>query len=209
MHRKIKAFTIIELLIVAAIIGVLAVVIVLNYASAKQKARDSRRVSDLDSIKSALEMFREANGRYPKQQSEDSLSAGYMCNSRWCTTGLCDDSATTNQYTRPINTSQLWIGGLVCNESGTVSNVCQAKADYMSSLPLDPKNPTTGSSLSCSAITGPLFFYAYHITADALGYKLYARMENNTALMTNDGGLSNNVYEVFNAYGQSLPSGPN
>ena len=54
-----KGFTLVELLIVIAILAVLAaaVVIVLNPAELLAQARDSQRVNDLDTLKSALSIY--------------------------------------------------------------------------------------------------------------------------------------------------------
>ncbi len=60
-----KGFTLIELLIVIAIIGILSVVSMVNYIEIRQKARDSKRKSDLSQIQSALDLFRADNGSYP------------------------------------------------------------------------------------------------------------------------------------------------
>ncbi len=60
-----KGFTLIELLIVIVIIGVLATFLVSNYIGVSQRARDSRRKSDLKQIQAALELIRSDTGRYP------------------------------------------------------------------------------------------------------------------------------------------------
>ncbi len=60
-----KAFTLIELLIVIAIIAILATLIFVNVASARKKARDVKRKADLKNLQTALEMYNEANGSYP------------------------------------------------------------------------------------------------------------------------------------------------
>ena len=54
-----KGFTLIELLVVIAILAVLAVVVVLtlNPAGLLQEARDSNRISDMASIKSAISLY--------------------------------------------------------------------------------------------------------------------------------------------------------
>ncbi|MFA4996086.1 MAG: type II secretion system protein [Patescibacteria group bacterium] len=54
MKIKSKAFTLVELLIVMAIIGVLAAIVVVNLTRSQKISRDARRVADLDTINTAL-----------------------------------------------------------------------------------------------------------------------------------------------------------
>lgn len=55
-NNKRGGFTLIEMLVVVAIIGLLASVVVVGVGGARQKARDAKRVADLRSIQSYLEM---------------------------------------------------------------------------------------------------------------------------------------------------------
>ncbi|MBI1387275.1 MAG: prepilin-type N-terminal cleavage/methylation domain-containing protein [bacterium] len=57
MKRK-NAFTLIELLIVVAIIGILAAIAVPNFLNAQMKAKISRVYADQKAVASALEMYR-------------------------------------------------------------------------------------------------------------------------------------------------------
>jgi len=50
-------FTLIELLVVIAIIGLLSTLAVISLTSARLKARDSRRVSDIKQVQTALELY--------------------------------------------------------------------------------------------------------------------------------------------------------
>ncbi len=60
-YKKQKGFTLIELLVVIAIIAILAVVVVLtlNPAELLRQARDSNRISDFATLKSALALYEE------------------------------------------------------------------------------------------------------------------------------------------------------
>ncbi len=71
-NKQKKGFTLIELLVVIAIIAILAAVIIATTTGAQVQARDSRRVSDLDSIKTALELYNNKEGHYPIQNSPNS-----------------------------------------------------------------------------------------------------------------------------------------
>ncbi len=65
IRRSRQGFTLIELLVVISIIGVLASVVLASLNSARQKARNARRVSDLHQIALALEMYYDSNNSYP------------------------------------------------------------------------------------------------------------------------------------------------
>jgi len=64
---KQKGFTLIELLVVIAIIGILASVVLVSLNSARKKARDSKRLSDLKQIQLAIELYYDDKGYYPKE----------------------------------------------------------------------------------------------------------------------------------------------
>jgi len=63
-HEK-KGFTLIELLVVIAIIGILATIVLVSLNTARQKARDVRRIGDLRQVALALEMYYDDNRSYP------------------------------------------------------------------------------------------------------------------------------------------------
>lgn len=71
MHRQKtkaqKGFTIIELLVVIVVIGILSGVLVsvVNSSEVRAKARDSQRKTDLEKIKTALELYLADNRNYP------------------------------------------------------------------------------------------------------------------------------------------------
>lgn len=66
MRNRQRAFTLIELLIVVAIIGILAAIAVPNFLNAQVRAQVTRVIADMKAATDALEMFRLDNRRYIK-----------------------------------------------------------------------------------------------------------------------------------------------
>ncbi len=60
-----RAFTLIELLIVVAIIAILAAIAVPNFLEAQVRAKISRAVSDMRALQTALETYRIDTNQYP------------------------------------------------------------------------------------------------------------------------------------------------
>jgi len=72
-HRKRGAkngFTLIELLVVIAIIGLLSSTVLASLNTARAKARDARRISDMKQLQLAIELFFDDFGYYPRQNAD-------------------------------------------------------------------------------------------------------------------------------------------
>jgi len=66
-------FTLVELLVVISIIGILATLLLANYSSTRERARDAQRKSDLRNIQTALRMFYNDFNRYPSSNSSGQI----------------------------------------------------------------------------------------------------------------------------------------
>lgn len=67
-----KGFTLVEILIVVVILGILAAIVIPQFTSASETAKGSSLVSQLQTIRSQLELYQvQHNGNYPSQTQAD------------------------------------------------------------------------------------------------------------------------------------------
>ncbi len=59
-----KGFTLIELLVVIAIIALLSTLAVVSLGNIREQGRDVKRLSDMDAVKTSLELVRNEKGAY-------------------------------------------------------------------------------------------------------------------------------------------------
>ena len=68
-----RGFTLIELLVVVSLIGILATLVIANMNSARERARDTNRKSDLRNIQTALRLYYNDNSSYPAKAVVDAV----------------------------------------------------------------------------------------------------------------------------------------
>ena len=137
MWRKGKGFTLIELMVVIAIILILALIAIPAYRNMQIRAKRSRAMADLKTIATALEAFYTDWGKYPQQ------TAGEMSDAT--VAELSGGSgASINVSTAYTATGEK--GGIVYLE-----NVGKM---------FDPFNPTKRYYYVCSADSGPYYIWS-------------------------------------------------
>jgi prepilin-type N-terminal cleavage/methylation domain-containing protein len=184
-----KGFTLIELLVVIAIIAVLSVVVILslNPAALLQQARDSNRISDMATLKSAISLYL-ADVSSPNLASS-TVTSPYVTVFTTVATTTAPSTAvwgvesyfttSTATTTRSVNS----LGWLPVNFSAISSGA------PIGSLPIDPTN------------SGNLY-YGYAATSSNLTFKITSHMESakytfpsTSDIQSPDGGLSTSTYE--------------
>lgn len=99
-----KGFTLVELLVVIAIIGLLSTLAVVALGSARAKARDARRISDIKQIQTALELYNADQGVYPDGTGGITLGTGtalVLCDAGF----VADESSCGTVYMGQVPTN--------------------------------------------------------------------------------------------------------
>lgn len=110
-----KGFTLIELLVVIAIIGLLSTLAVVSLNSARTKARDARRQSDMKQISTAMELYYSENETYPTN------------NAAGCTAAAADQIAGADA-----------VGALETMCGGPGYSITDGTATFLAVIPADP-----------------------------------------------------------------------
>ncbi|MBI4224777.1 MAG: type II secretion system protein [Candidatus Sungbacteria bacterium] len=156
--NRYQGFTLIELLVVISIIGVLASIVLASLNSARVKARDARRIADLNQIRTALNFYYDSNNAYP--------SVGgwvYSISSSAWIPGLSPTYISTVPID-PVNTGcpagSPWTGGSAyCYVYGYPQYTFPQTYDLVALLE-DPNNPQ-----NCALPNGGKF-WKYHTDTD-------------------------------------------
>jgi len=112
MKIKQRGFTLIELLVVIAIIGLLSTMAVVSLNSARGKARDARRLSDIKQLSTILEM----------EATEGSIVTALTgCGIDGLTTACSNTGAIATQFPNFLDPST---PGTACNCSAALAATC-------------------------------------------------------------------------------------
>lgn len=200
MTNKRKGFTLIELILTITILAVLVAILVvaLNPAEQLQRARDAKRVADLDALKTALNLYL-AQATATVNMSGDS-TPNNRCIGGGGTVSLFTNTngaaATSTPFTATVNGIGQYIATTTSVASGTSwlpALIGQTPGGSpIAVLPLDPTNGT-GSSVTR--------YYAYGCRSSNNTFEITTRLEStyfNTDINIDatDGGNSATVYEV-------------
>jgi prepilin-type N-terminal cleavage/methylation domain-containing protein len=125
LKKSTKGFTLIEILIVVAIIGILASVVVVGLGPAQKRGRDARRASDLRSVQTALELYYGKNTKYPNAAITDWKSLADILLAADLGVSQIPSDPTTNKeylYATDVNGTTYILGATLDDPSNALLN---------------------------------------------------------------------------------------
>jgi len=123
--KKNVGFSLMELLIVIALIGILTAVVSVSFSFIQKKSRDARRIGDMKAIQNAFEQYYVTNKSYPAACAIDSeyLPGGIPLDPKGgalYTTGTCD----ATQYCFCAALEVAITAGVSCGDSPPTNAFC-------------------------------------------------------------------------------------
>lgn len=118
--RSQRGFTLAEVLIVIALLGILASVVVLNFGGSDRVANERALQSNVQSLRSAIQLYKTDHGRYPCSTGDH----GYPCS----------EQAFRYKLTRFTNKA---------GQTSTTKNANYAYGPYLDKFPEEPFTQST------------------------------------------------------------------
>ncbi|MEK7480646.1 MAG: prepilin-type N-terminal cleavage/methylation domain-containing protein [Patescibacteria group bacterium] len=132
-----RGFTIIELLIVMALIALLASLVLATIGSTRERSRDARREADIKEIQNALDLYSVTNRAFP----------------------ICASEVVINGESDCLSVQLIAVGAagqVATDPSGKASGVCGNPANYVYCYVSDGRTYELRYNLETSSIPGKL-----------------------------------------------------
>jgi prepilin-type N-terminal cleavage/methylation domain-containing protein len=137
IKKNSKGFTIVELLIVIVVIGILAALVLNSFRGVQERARDTKRRTDVNAQASQLEVYYTDNGGYPTY-------TGQIDTDSWITANL--KGADLNAWRAPNQTAN------------SMTNSATPDKDHYGYQPLQNDGTTACTTSPCAKFK--LYWYS-------------------------------------------------
>lgn len=124
-----KGFTLIELLVVISLIGVLATLVLANLNSARERARDAGRKSDLRNIQTALRLYYNDTSSYPTSSAGAPVACDGTCSwgqQPWSNDGITYMGTLPGD---PLSPTQVYTYTYIDDDNYTLSACLENSSD--------------------------------------------------------------------------------
>lgn len=146
-------FTLIEILVVIAVIGVLASVILASFSDARKKGRDLQRVSAVKELQKALELYYDSqNYQYPPDLA--TLAGPTSCGNSYCIVSIPKDPVGAAAYPYFVCGDSYHLGAGLENSGNTVLGADRDLAPMCAGDSIDGRLEDGTASAACQAGSG-------------------------------------------------------
>ena len=162
-NKNFSSFTLVEMLVVVAVVGILASALLVSLGGSRAKARDARRISDLREVQNALELYYDREEKYPKISNPGSESSWEELK-----TALKNAGITSSIPDDPINEGEYFYVYANCGTNNNQEYILRARLEkYSFVLSSDLDNGDTycssnSPSLDCGANDDSDRYYCVH-----------------------------------------------
>ena len=160
MKNSSYGFTLIELLVVIVIIGILSSLLIVNFASSRSRARDIRRKTDLNQVKTALRLYYNDFQQYPTNSGSQIRGCGASGNTT-CSWGGA--FATSETYMKSLPEDPINSGSYVYAYAQTVAGQGFTLTAYLENA---SDQDSAQSQIRCGVAAGSVADQVYMICED-------------------------------------------
>jgi general secretion pathway protein G len=158
MTRKVKGFTLVELLVVAVVLAIFAAIVVPQFASTTDEAKASAVKSDVSGLRSAIDLYRQQHGHWPGSVA----ATGGTCTGGTAGTGAANSEAALK--------SQLTMFSNAAGQACSIKLSTFPYGPYLGGNDI-PKNAITGVNTVAMVNAGNLNMTGAAAPASTNGWK--------------------------------------
>lgn len=146
MHTRSRprGFTLVELMVVIAVIAILTAIAVVMYSVVMKQAHDSKRQSDMTALQSTLDTFYQANGVYPSGCIETNYGGAVGCSVLSSSADSTTFTGSGSMYSDQTVTDQINASSTLAQIRSILPGISESFVDPISQSPTPITNAATG-----------------------------------------------------------------